>query len=171
MVRAAGLAGYARAPFLLCSPTMDTTEHDLKLLSIGYFIQGGIAAFYSLLALCYVGFMSFVFTAIESAAERNGQNQIPPGLMPLIGAILMAVLVVSIVYAVCLLFAGYWLRQKTHRTFLLVAATLSCLAVPYGTVLGIFTFMVLQRPVARAMFGETPPPPPTEYSITGQAVR
>ncbi len=139
---------------------MDTTEHDLKLLSIGYFIQGGIAAFYSLLALCYVGFIGFVFTAIQSAAERNGQNPLPRGILPLIEAILTAMLLVTVAYAVCLLYTGYWLRRRAHRTFLLVVGALSCLAVPYGTVLGIFTFMVLQRPVARTMFGEAPAPPP-----------
>jgi hypothetical protein len=44
-------------------------------------------------------------------------------------------------------------------------AALSCLAIPYGTVLGIFTFMVLQRPAARAIFGQTQAPPPLPPTI------
>ena len=151
-------AGLAR--FLICSPSMDTTEHDLRLLSIGYYVQGGIVAFYSLLALCYVGFMGFLFTAIQNAAERDAHNQIPPGLLPLIAGILLAVVTISAASAFCLLYAGYSLRHHQYRTFLLVIAALSCLAIPYGTILGIFTFMVLQRPTARALFGEAPARPP-----------
>jgi hypothetical protein len=33
-------------------------------------------------------------------------------------------------------------------------AALNCLAMPYGTVLGIFTFLVLQRTAAKEMFAQ-----------------
>ena len=139
---------------------MDTTTHDVKLLSIGYFIQGGIVAFYALLALCYVLFMGAIFTAILNSPQANARNQIPAGLLPLIGTIATALVLVMVTGGACLLFAGYALRRYRHRTFVLVMAALSCLAIPYGTVLGIFTFMVLQRPTAKLMFGDLPAVPP-----------
>jgi hypothetical protein len=39
---------------------MDTTAHDLRLLSIWYLIQGGIVITYALLALCYLGLMGAI---------------------------------------------------------------------------------------------------------------
>ena len=139
---------------------MDTTAHDLRLLSIGYFIQGGIVIFYGLLALCYVGFMGAIFGSIPNSPQGDPRNQIPAGLLYSIGAIVIAVALVTLVGASCVLYAGLALRKHKKRTFVLVMAALNCLAVPYGTVLGIFTFLVLQRTEAKEIFGQTPAPTP-----------
>jgi predicted Na+-dependent transporter len=139
---------------------MDTTEHDLRLLSIGYFIQGGIVTFYALLALCYVGFMGVIFTTIQNSARGDTRNQIPPWLLPLIGTFVTAVVLSILAYGFCLLYSGMALRKRKHRTFVLVVGALNCMNIPYGTVLGIFTFMVLQRPAAKDMFGQAPAQPP-----------
>jgi ABC-type Fe3+ transport system permease subunit len=139
---------------------MDTTEYDLKLLSIGYFIQGGVATFYSLIVLCYVGVMGFVFTSMLKTAPSDARNQLPPGLLPIIGVVFAAVVLAGLAGGLCLLYSGYALRKHKSRIFVLVVAALSCMAFPYGTVLGIFTFMVLQRPAAKDMFGQTPAQPP-----------
>lgn len=132
---------------------MDTTEHDLKLLSIGYYVQGGVVTASALMALAYVGLIGTVLGAVSHATARN---QMPPGLLPLIIGFGVATVLIGVTGGLSLFYAGLMLRRHRHRTFLLVMASLSCLAIPYGTLLGIFTFMVLQRPAARAMFGQEP---------------
>ena len=139
---------------------MDTTEHDLRLLSIGYYIQGGILMFYALLALFYLTFMGAILSQVINAAEKDGRNQIPPGVVEGILTVFGVVVVIIIAGSLCLLYSGLALRNHKHRTFVLVMAALSCLAIPYGTLLGIFTFMVLQRPAAKVMFGQMPMQPP-----------
>ena len=138
----------------------DITIHDLKLLSIGYYIQGGIAAFYTVMVAGYIGFMGTMLAAFGAAAQRNGQKPIPEFVIPLITGVFVVVTVFSLSIAICLLLAGYWLRRYRNKLFIYVVAGLSCLSVPYGTVLGIFTFMVLRRPVAEQLFGGALPQPP-----------
>jgi len=138
----------------------DITIHDLKLLSIGYYIQGGIAAFYTVMMAGYVGFLGTVLTAIGAAAERKGQQALPQVVITFITGLIMVVLVFSLAGAICLLLAGYWLRRYRNRVFIFVVAGFSCLSIPYGTVLGIFTFVVLRRPVAEQLFGGALPQPP-----------
>jgi len=58
-----------------------------------------------------------------------------------------------------------YLKQRQHRTFCMVVAGFNCLWVPVGTALGVCTFLVLQRPTVKTLFGEAPsvpasPPPP-----------
>lgn len=53
-------------------------------------------------------------------------------------------------------FAGRSLSRRRHYVFCLVAAGLACLSFPLGTALGVFTFMVLQRPSVKALFGPSP---------------
>lgn len=148
------------------------TAHDLRLLSIGYYIQGGISAFYTLLMLGYSAFASAVFANILKTAGESGQQEIPPALVSIISLLLAMMLGIACAYTACLFLAAYWLRHSRNMLFLQVLAALNCLAIPYGTVLGIFTFMVLQRPTAKQIFRKTaaplaatvPPGPPDAAS-------
>jgi hypothetical protein len=135
------------------------TAHDLRLLSIGYYIQGGISAFYTLLMLGYSAVASAVFASILKTASESSQQEMPPALLPIISILLAIVLGLACAYTACLFLAGYWLRHSRNMLLVQVFAALNCLAIPYGTVLGIFTFMVLQRPAAKQMFRNTAAPP------------
>jgi len=48
--------------------------------------------------------------------------------------------------------AGRCLAKRRSRVFCMVIAGFSCLGVPYGTLLGVFTFIVLGQPSVRALF-------------------
>ena len=49
-------------------------------------------------------------------------------------------------FAGCLFLSGRWLAARRNWTFCFVVACLSCMNVPLGTILGVFTILVLQRP-------------------------
>jgi hypothetical protein len=56
--------------------------------------------------------------------------------------------------AVCLFLCA---RNLTHRrkwTFVFVIACIQCINMPLGTILGIFTIIVLQRPGVKALFDQ-----------------
>ncbi len=64
------------------------------------------------------------------------------GIIVVVGE-LMAILIAS---------AGYFLSKRRHRTFCLVVAAVECLSMPLGTLLGVFTILVLVRPSVQALF-------------------
>jgi hypothetical protein len=135
------------------------TTHDLRLLAIGYYIQGGIAAFYTLMLLGYSAFASALFAGILRTASESSGQEIPPALVSIVSLLLAIVLGLSCAYTACLFLVGYWLRHSRNMLFIQIIAALNCLAIPYGTVLGIFTFMVLQRPSAKQYFHPAAAPP------------
>jgi len=45
------------------------------------------------------------------------------------------------------------LKKRQSKTFCMVVAAISCLGIPWGTVLGVFTFMVLGRERVARQFG------------------
>ena len=141
---------------------MDTTAHDLKLLSIGFFIQGGIILCYGMLFFCYLGVAGAVIASVQRNLQTGAGNAIPAGLMAVIGVVVVGIAVMTLLMGSLMLWAGFSLRKRQHRILILVMAGLNCLSVPYGTVLGIFTLMVMQRPAAKEMFGvvAVPLPPP-----------
>lgn len=58
-----------------------------------------------------------------------------------------------------ILINGRMLARRRHYLFCQVAAGIECLFMPFGTVLGVFTLIVLQRPSVRALFAPPPAPP------------
>lgn len=138
------------------------TAHDLRLLSIGYYIQAGIAAFYTLMLLGYSAFLSTLLVNLGRISQQTNQQPIPAAVLSILSIVLAVIIGIACAYTACLFIAGFWLRRLRNLLFIQIIAALNCLAIPYGTVLGIFTFMVLQRPSTKQLFsaGGMPPPVP-----------
>jgi len=66
----------------------------------------------------------------------------------------------GLAFVVCLVLAGRNLTRRRHYTFCLVAAALACMFMPFGTILGTFTIVVLQKDSVRQLFGPVPRSPP-----------
>jgi hypothetical protein len=58
----------------------------------------------------------------------------------------------GVVSIVLNLVAGFMLRGFTGRMFIFVVACINCINLPFGTVLGIFTLIVLTRDSVRLRF-------------------
>jgi hypothetical protein len=50
------------------------------------------------------------------------------------------------------LLSGLYLRARTHRTFSTVLAGINCVHIPLGTILGVFTLIVLLRDSVRELY-------------------
>jgi hypothetical protein len=133
-------------------------EEHLRLLRIGYFIVGGTAAFTGVFGLFYAGMGLFIVSAGAASSSRHGQP--PPEFM---GAIFIAIgafiLLIATVYASLAFVTARFLKERRGRTLCLLTAGISCVYIPFGTALGVFTLNVMGRPSVRAMFHSWPRPP------------
>jgi len=123
-------------------------EEHLKLLSICYMISAAISACFSLFGLMYGAMGAVITEAVKRTPElaAGADNAPPPALIGWIfGGIGVAVFLVLITMAGLQLGVAFSLKKRKSRTFCMVVAALECLGVPYGTLLGIFTFIVLGR--------------------------
>jgi len=59
---------------------------------------------------------------------------------------------VLVTAAVANLLSGLFIRKRKYWTFSLVVAGMDCLQIPFGTVLGVFTFIVLLRDSVRETY-------------------
>jgi hypothetical protein len=60
--------------------------------------------------------------------------------------------------AIGMLVAGWFLGRCRHYIFCLIVAGITCLFHPFGTVLGVFTIIVLIRPSVKRLFEIGAPP-------------
>ena len=129
-------------------------EDNLRLLRIGYFISAGLTAFASILVLAYTMFFTVIFTRIT---KSPGDIGFPPSMVRVVAlfGVLFVILVMG--FAVLQFVTGQRLKERRSRTFCLVIAAITCLSLPYGTFLGVCTFLVLLRPTVQRSFQENRP--------------
>ena len=126
-------------------------EEHLKLLSIFHYVLAGILGFFGCIPFIHVGVGLFMLTS--PASFQSGGGPPPPAFMGWMLLIMGSVLIAGAwTLAILLIVAGRKLRRRSHRTFCLVVAGMSCLFMPMGTVLGVFTIIVLVRPTTKALF-------------------
>ena len=123
-------------------------EEHLRLLSIGYLVSAGVSVFSSLFGLMYAAMGLFFGAVIAQSSEPA-----PPEFIGWIfGAFGFAVFLVMVTLAVLKAMVWDCLRKRRSRTFCMVIAGVSALAIPYGTMLCVFTFLVLTRPSVKQLF-------------------
>lgn len=136
---------------------MSPTENDrnLDLLGIFYYVLSGITAFISLFPIIHIVIGVLALTGNMPDMKRE-ESLVFGGIFAGVGAF---ILLCGMGFALCLLLAGRKLRARRSHTFCLVMAGISCLFMPFGTVLGVFTIIMLTKPEVRAAFGNPRPAP------------
>jgi hypothetical protein len=131
---------------------MDQDAEHLRLLSIFHYIVGGLAAVFSFFPLLYttVGAI-FIFVA-RHGTPKPGEEP-PPEFIGWIFAVIGSFLfLLGIAIAICILIAGRSLAKHTRYWFAFVMACIECLFLPFGTILGVFTIIVLSRESVKTLF-------------------
>ncbi len=132
-------------------------EVHLKLLSLGYMVSGGFAALFSLFGLLYV-FMGIAlglsFSHVPETASKAGEPN-PAFIGWILGGIGLAIFLVMIAMAAAKFWVALSIKRRRSRTFCMVIAGFSCLEFPYGTLLGVLTFIVLGRDSVARLFSSS----------------
>ena len=129
-------------------------SEQLRLLSVAYIISGVITALFSVIGLLYAAIGLFISTIVPTTADSNTPTEsLPPEFMGIFFAIFGGGLFLVLVsLAIAKFIAASCLKKRKSRTFCMVVGGISCLGIPYGTCLGIFTFMVLGRQSVSELF-------------------
>jgi hypothetical protein len=81
-----------------------------------------------------------------------GSNR-PPAFLGLLLVVLGSFLILfGWTFAILALITGRCIARRKHYTFCFVMACVECLSVPFGTVLGVFTILVLNRQSVKELF-------------------
>jgi hypothetical protein len=131
-------------------------EH-LRLLAVLHYVLGGINAVLACCPVIYLG-MGVVMIAAPDAFD-GGKGQGPPPELGWFFVVLGAfVMLFGWTLATCVILAGRFLAQHRNYIFCFVVAVIMCVfMMPFGTVLGVFTIIVLMRQSVRVLFGQEPP--------------
>jgi hypothetical protein len=122
-------------------------EEHLRLLSLFHYIKGGLTIAMALLGMAYFLFIGFMFRmgniSRYQAADFTDEFSINFfSWFMLIGGIIMLLV---LIFGILQLVSAYYIRRKQYRLFSFILGILQCIEIPYGTVLGVVTIIVLTR--------------------------
>jgi len=134
---------------------MNTDEEHLRLLSIFHYVVAAMAAIIAGFPLIHVTLGLVMVLAPQSMGPPSGP---PPAFIGWFFVVMGGLFVfLGLCFAGMVFYGGRCIAKRKHYTFCLVAAGLSCLFMPFGTVLGVFTLVVLMRPTVKQLFEVAPP--------------
>jgi hypothetical protein len=121
----------------------------LRTLSIFYYVVGGLVALFSCFALIYL-IVGVVFVA---APPPSGGGAPPPPELGWFFIILSSLaILVGWSWAAAIMVAGWFLGRCKHYMYCLVLGCSTLLFQPLGTILGVFTIILLIRPTVKELF-------------------
>jgi hypothetical protein len=131
---------------------MTADEEHLRLLSIFHYVVAGLSALFSLFPLMHVLMGVGMLTGGFEGQPLPQNGRFIGWLFIAMGS---AFVLGGLTFSACLAFAGRSLARREHYTFCLVMAAVACAVFPFGTILGVFTIIELQKQPVRELFGRT----------------
>ena len=127
--------------------TMTQDEEHLNMLAIFHYIVGGMTALLSCIPFIHVG-----IGVAMVCGGFDGKNPPPPAIgwiFIILGSIFI---LVGWTLSTAIIIAGRKLKQRKSRMYCLVVAGIECMIMPFGTILGVFTLVVLMKEPVREIF-------------------
>jgi hypothetical protein len=136
---------------------MTQDEEQLRLLAIFHYVVAGLAGLFALFPIFHLIFgLIFIF----AADKFQGKGEPPPAFIGWFFVIFAAALIIfGWVFAGLVFMSGRFLGKRKHYLFCIVMAGVVCAFMPFGTVLGVFTIIVLMRGSVKRLFGADQQPP------------
>jgi hypothetical protein len=139
---------------------MNQDEQQLDLLAIFHYVAAAITALFFCFPLIHLGLgIAMVSGALDGPGGPPGSpgSAAPPAVFGWIFIVIPGLIILfGWTLAMLMAVAGRRLQLRTSYTYCLVVAGVECLLMPYGTILGVFTIVVLMRDSVRAIFGLGP---------------
>ena len=125
-------------------------EH-LRLLSIFHYVVAGLIALFACFPIIHLVIgLTFLTTDFP---QKPGEPEFPVRLFGLMFTIIPLIIILGgWALAILTFIAGRKLSKQQSYMFCFVIAGVLCIFMPFGTVLGVFTILVLMRDSVKVLF-------------------
>jgi hypothetical protein len=132
-------------------------QENLRLLSIFHYVLGGLHMVFGSFGLIHFGMGLWLLNDPRAFGMANE----PAAMTNFMGvAFLLAgggVVLTGWILGFLTILSGRFIARRRRRLFSVVMGCINCLLVPFGTILGVFTIVLLTRDDVKAIYGESAP--------------
>lgn len=133
--------------------TADDAKY-LELLAVFHYVFGGLLALFSCFPILHV-VMGLALATGRMPMQSEGAHP-PESLFGWIFVIMGSLFVLTgWMTAIAVLIAGRRLQRRQNRLFCMVVAGIECMFMPFGTALGVFTLILLNKDPVKSAFEQT----------------
>src|SRR5258708_7571307 len=129
----------------------------LRLLEIAYYVAGGATIIGVSFLLIHFGMFLFLGLnphLFDHTTGSNGHQAAPPppGLFLVFAGIIGFIILLGWTFGGLQIYSGRCLKHRRNSLLILIVAGSESVFIPWGTLLGVCTFMIMQRPSVHALF-------------------
>jgi nitrate reductase gamma subunit len=128
-------------------------EEHLRLLTLGHYITGGMAIAFASLFIFHFIFILVASASPEFFAAPGQAPAMPDAALKVFAVMVGMFIVVGWAFGAVTIYAGRCINRRARRTLTMVVACLNTLFIPFGTVLGVFTLIVMSRGSVKHLYG------------------
>ncbi len=130
---------------------MTQDEEHLRLLSIFHYVVGGLAGLFALFPIIHL-IIGLTMVLAPEVFTSHGE-QPPPAFFGWFFILFASVFIAGgWIFAAFVITTGRFLARRRHYLFCLIMAGTECIFMPFGTILGVFTIVVLMRDTVKRLF-------------------
>ena len=130
---------------------MTQDEHYLRVLSIFHYVVAGLATLFALFPTVHLAVGIAMASGVLSDDPKDALPIALTGWFLVLFASLW--ILCGLAFSTCVFLAGRNLNVRRRYRFCLFMACLECMFMPFGTVLGVFTIIMLAREPVKVQFG------------------
>jgi hypothetical protein len=123
-------------------------EEHLRLLSLFHYIAGGITLFISLIILFEFILLLIFWESLMQGYNQHrftGNHELDTTFLAIFFYLMLIIMLIVITFGILEILSARFIKLRKHRIFSFIIAILNLLSIPYGTILGIMTIIVLSR--------------------------
>ncbi len=128
-------------------------EEHLKLLAIFHYVFGGITIAFSLLFILQLVFMSVFFANPELFKDVKPDKLDMVQTIFKFGIVIFSLFILfGVAWGVATIYSGRCIQQRKYKLFSMIIAGINLISIPFGTILGVFTLIVLSRESVKGLY-------------------
>ncbi len=132
---------------------MDTENNNLNILSIFHYVFAVISGISACLPIFHLIMGLSMLFGNFYPEEVGAEIPFPFEMFGLMFTLIPAAIIfIGWVFAIAVAISGYFLSKKRNYSFCLIVAGISCVFMPFGTILGVFTIVVLMKDNVKELF-------------------
>jgi hypothetical protein len=127
---------------------MTEDEKYLNLLSIFHYVVAGLGILFSCIFFIHIA----IGIAMLCGAMDQGSNP-PPRFLGIFFIVFPSLFIMAAwILAGFVITSGVNLKRRRYHNFCMVIAAVECIMMPFGTILGVFTIILLMKDSVKKLF-------------------
>lgn len=130
---------------------MDQDETHLNNLAVAHYVVGGLMALCSCMPLLHMGIGLSMVLGGDDFFQMEG-NPPPEFFGWMFFGLGLLFFLMGQAFSISIIVSGRFLKRRKNYLFSFILACLSCAFFPFGTLLGVFTVIVLSKEPVKELF-------------------